>query len=46
MIVEIGKPSKHNTKYDARIDGTQTVSFGDSNYQDLHIKIMTENKDT
>ena len=35
MIVEISKSSKPKYKYDARIDGTKTVSFGDSKYQDF-----------
>ena len=34
MEIVITKSKKSDKKYDARIDGTKTVSFGDSSYQD------------
>ena len=34
MEVVISKSKKTDKKYDARIDGKKTISFGDSSYQD------------
>ena len=40
-VVVTTSTKTHTTKCDARIDGTKTISFGDSNYSDF-----TKHKDT
>ena len=34
MEIVITKSKKPDKQYDARIDGSKTISFGDSSYQD------------
>ena len=34
MEIVITPSSNRNKKFDARIDGSKTISFGDSSYQD------------
>ena len=47
MDVVITKSKKPDTKYDARIDGTKTVSFGRRVLRTSpNIKIQIEKKDT
>ena len=47
MIVEISKSSKNSKKCDARIDGKKLLVLETRIIKTLlHIKIMTENKDT
>ena len=41
MEVVITKSINNNNKFDALINGSETISFGDSNYQDY-----TRHKDT
>ena len=48
MKVVLTKSKKPDKKYDARINGTRTVSFGQKGASDFtkHKKIQIENTDT
>ena len=35
MEIVISKPINENKKFDAKINGTNNISFGDSNYSDF-----------